>query len=215
MQVHNVRIMFSWLLLLYACSVTAEAKPTTSRVGKNATNASSSSAWLLKVVSKGGDPRPIGCWSRPWICNRGETPPFRMRCCRNRCVDITSDIDHCGLCAIRCPYTWKCCFGLCRNININPLHCGRCFNRCPFGVPCLFGMCGYARPLPPRRPFPFPPRPPRPRPWPQPPKGDDPRKPPKGDDPRKPPSKGDDPRKPPKGYDPRKPPKGYQPPAVA
>ncbi|KAI3441691.1 uncharacterized protein J3R85_002299 [Psidium guajava] len=187
MRLHNVRIVFSWLLLLYACSLITEAKPTTSRVRKNVTNPSSSSPWL-KTVSKNGWPRPVGCWTKPWICNQGESPPFRMRCCKNRCVDITSDVDHCGLCAIRCPYTWQCCFGLCRNININPLHCGRCFNRCPFGVPCLFGMCGYARPLPPRRPYP----PKQPWPFPPcPPKGDQPPCPPKGDHPPPCPPKGD------------------------
>ncbi|XP_030453610.2 stigma-specific STIG1-like protein 4 [Syzygium oleosum] len=160
-----------------------EAKPTTSRIGKNETNASLS-PWLKTVLKnkdkdkdpRDKDPRAVRCRGRPWICNQG-SPPFRMQCCKNRCVDITSHVNHCGACLIRCPFTWQCCSGLCRNININPIHCGRCFNRCPFGVPCLFGLCGYAWPLLPRRPDPFKPRPPKPyppHPWPRPPKGYEP-----------------------------------------
>ncbi|PIN04281.1 hypothetical protein CDL12_23179 [Handroanthus impetiginosus] len=120
------------------------------------------------------DPRSFGCRWRPWICNQQDTPRTRMRCCRNRCVDLFSDMNNCGLCGIRCPFTWQCCRGICRNINVNPFHCGRCDNRCRFPSLCLYGMCGYAQPLPPF-PFPFPPRPPRQPfpPKPSPPSADD------------------------------------------
>ncbi|XP_075079433.1 uncharacterized protein LOC142164772 [Nicotiana tabacum] len=126
----------------------------------NVTNGSSnsSSLWLKSVVVK--NPRAIGCWNRPWICNEGEFPPrIKRLCCRNRCVEVTSDVNNCGLCGIRCPFTWQCCRGLCINTNMNPFHCGSCEHRCQFPSLCFNGMCGYAEPLP---PFPFPPRPPKP-----------------------------------------------------
>ncbi|XP_031405810.1 stigma-specific STIG1-like protein 4 [Punica granatum] len=136
----------SWVMLCAALALVLE--------GVQATATSSSSTWVADhnnatnaslTVSKWwrrrdpDDPRAQGCQKRPWICNQGQVPPFRMRCCRNRCVDILSDPNHCGQCLIRCPYTWQCCFGLCRNINRNPLHCGKCFNRCPFGVRIVYG----------------------------------------------------------------------------
>lgn len=105
----------------------------------------SKSKWVQRWRRDPGDPRRDGCRRQPWVCNRGEQRPYRMRCCRNRCVDISSNVDHCGLCARRCPFSWLCCRGRCRNINRNPKHCGRCFNRCPFPIRCRYGMCGYAQ----------------------------------------------------------------------
>ncbi|XP_058073241.1 stigma-specific STIG1-like protein 1 [Magnolia sinica] len=143
----------------------------------------SSSAWLKKV----SDPRAVtGCWKQPWICNRGEkggvnqfppAPFVKRMCCKNRCVEVSSDINNCGLCGIRCPFTWQCCNGLCIDTNINPFHCGQCWKRCQLGSLCFYGMCGYAQPLPPF-PFPFPPKLPKP-PKPYPPHFPFPPKPPK------------------------------------
>ncbi|GMH05761.1 hypothetical protein Nepgr_007601 [Nepenthes gracilis] len=126
------------------------------------TKSIASAPWLRGF----GDPRAGGCWTRPWICSKGGVPSRRL-CCRNRCVDITDDVNNCGFCGVRCPFTWQCCRGICINTNINPFHCGRCWNRCPFGRLCFFGMCGYAQPpfpfpWPPFHPHhPFPPKPPR------------------------------------------------------
>ncbi|KAK4362208.1 hypothetical protein RND71_017449 [Anisodus tanguticus] len=128
----------------------------------NVTNGSSNSAsslWLKRVVK---NPRAIGCWNRPWICNEAEFPPrITKLCCRNRCVDVTFDVNNCGFCGIRCPFTWQCCRGICINTNMNPFNCGSCEHRCQFPNLCYNGMCGYAQPLP---PWPFPPRPPHPFP---------------------------------------------------
>ncbi|MBA0759328.1 hypothetical protein Gotri_022234 [Gossypium trilobum] len=147
------------LVLLPIAMAEANVKP--KWVLQNETTVGAS-PWLRNAANP--RPRPGGCMFRPWICEQGEHPPTaRMRCCRNRCVDLNSDDAHCGLCALRCPFTWQCCRGVCINTNISPLNCGRCGNRCPFRVPCSFGMCGYAQP-PPRPPRPFPPHPPRPFP---------------------------------------------------
>lgn len=133
-------------------------------VQQNLTTGSSSSSWLKTVVNHhfGEDPRGPRCWNRPWICDSGEFPPKR-RCCRNRCIDVSSDVNNCGLCGLRCHFNWQCCRGRCTNTNMSPFNCGKCENRCPFGVFCFYGMCGYAQPWP-RPPFPFPPKPPRPHP---------------------------------------------------
>lgn len=114
----------------------------TSIVGlkSNVTTNSTYSPWLRGVKNQ----RAIGCWRRPWICNQGEFPPrIRRLCCRNRCVDVTSDVNNCGLCGIRCPFNWQCCRGLCIDINVNPFHCGSCEHRCRFPSFCFYGMCGY------------------------------------------------------------------------
>ncbi|KAJ0977218.1 hypothetical protein J5N97_012692 [Dioscorea zingiberensis] len=119
-----------------------------------------SSAWLEQSRHHG---RRQGCWYKPWIC-KDQFPPFRRKlCCKNRCVDIGSDENNCGLCGIRCPFSWQCCNSVCVDIMINPFHCGSCANRCPFGSLCSYGLCGYAEPLP---PFPFPPELPEPPPEP-------------------------------------------------
>ncbi|KAG7957706.1 hypothetical protein I3843_11G188600 [Carya illinoinensis] len=127
---------------------------------------SSSSPWLEKITNHHHQRlRDPGCWKRPWICKQGEVPGIRL-CCRNLCVDVSSDVNNCGSCGTRCPFSWQCCRAQCVNTNINPFHCGKCGNRCSVHVLCFYGMCGYGGPLP--SPFP-PPRPPHP-PFPSPPK---------------------------------------------
>ncbi|XP_057783472.1 stigma-specific STIG1-like protein 4 [Salvia miltiorrhiza] len=122
--------------------------------------------WLTRIKN----PRLWGCKRQPWICNV-DYPRTRRRCCRNRCVDVSSDVNNCGWCGIRCRFTRQCCSGICVDTNVNPFNCGRCNHRCRFPSFCVYGMCGYAQALP---PFPFPfPHPPRPHPpvKPFPPKG--------------------------------------------
>ncbi|XP_042485475.1 stigma-specific STIG1-like protein 4 [Macadamia integrifolia] len=116
-----------------------------------------SSPWLKKVTNS----RPIGCERQPWICDNGGKrfpPRVRMLCCRNRCVDVMTDVNNCGFCGIKCLFSRKCCNGLCVDTNVNPVHCGRCWNRCPSGVLCFYGLCGYAEPALPPFPFASPPR---------------------------------------------------------
>lgn len=161
-------IILSQLILLVPAAEPGTHIPQTG-ILRNVTNATSSTAppsskstssrWLKKVSI---NQRPTGCWNKPWICNQGEFPPkIKKLCCLNRCIDVTSDVNNCGLCGIRCPFTWQCCRGICIDTNINPFHCGKCDHRCPFFSLCIYGMCGYAQPLP---PFPFPPKPPKPFP---------------------------------------------------
>uniref|UniRef100_A0A7N0UXX6 Uncharacterized protein n=1 Tax=Kalanchoe fedtschenkoi TaxID=63787 RepID=A0A7N0UXX6_KALFE len=90
--------------------------------------------------------RRRGCRHRPWKCNpaweRGRRR--RRKCCRNRCVDVYSDVNHCGFCRRRCPFGWSCCARRCVDTRFSRRHCGRCFNRCPHRTSCYMGMCGYA-----------------------------------------------------------------------
>nr|AMK48034.1 putative stigma-specific stig1-like protein 1 [Lupinus angustifolius] len=90
---------------------------------------------------------PVKCRNRPFACSKGEFPP-RFMCCKNHCVDVTSNTSNCGLCGIRCRFNFKCCNYLCVNTNINPLNCGRCGRVCPFGRLCLFGLCAFQEPSP-------------------------------------------------------------------
>ncbi|KAI5658036.1 hypothetical protein M9H77_26829 [Catharanthus roseus] len=125
-----VVLPFSFLLLTFAI---VEGKSTFKGLQKNV---SSSSPWLKRIMN----PRAIGCWNRPWICNPPGQFPLRRFCCRNRCVDVTSDVNNCGLCGIRCPFTWQCCRGICIDTSINPFHCGTCEHRCPFRSFCFYDV---------------------------------------------------------------------------
>uniref|UniRef100_A0A2C9W752 4Fe-4S ferredoxin-type domain-containing protein n=1 Tax=Manihot esculenta TaxID=3983 RepID=A0A2C9W752_MANES len=119
------------------------------------TGTSSLSPWLKKVAiyhhhhphphpHPRRHPRPLGgCRSQPWICReRNPRPNARMMCCRNKCVDVSSDVNNCGFCGITCPFSWLCCRGFCIDVNISPFHCGSCRNRCPWGVRCDNGVAG-------------------------------------------------------------------------
>ncbi|KAI3870326.1 hypothetical protein MKW92_040952 [Papaver armeniacum] len=167
----NVSVAVVMLLLLIILVAVVNGERPLKEEVENATSSSPpTSPWLNRITSP--RPREAGCWNKPWICNDGgkifPPPKIKKLCCKNRCIDVSSDMNNCGLCGIKCPYTWNCCFGLCINTNINPFHCGSCTNKCPFGSLCFYGMCGYAQPLPPF-PFPFPPKKPLP-PFPFPPK---------------------------------------------
>ncbi|KAE8125494.1 hypothetical protein FH972_020295 [Carpinus fangiana] len=159
-----VHVLIAILLLLSLPSlVLVKGNSISKEVRQNLTVGSSSSPWLNKIVNhnSGDDLRGPGCWNKPWICDQGEFQP-RRQCCRNRCIDVSSDVNNCGACGLRCLFNWQCCRGQCTNTNISPFNCGKCENICPFRVPCFYGMCGYAQPFPPRPPFPFPPKPPLP-----------------------------------------------------
>lgn len=113
-------------------------------INKNSTNTS------VVVEADRVDQVSPNCGATPWICSTGEFPP-RALCCRNRCVDVTNDLNNCGFCGVICPLigNWKCCNGVCTNINFNPFSCGDCGRTCPFGFPCIFGRCPFEPVTPP------------------------------------------------------------------
>ncbi|GER34533.1 stigma-specific Stig1 family protein [Striga asiatica] len=143
----KLTVLLILLLLLHSVATPENPSNTT-------TTTTTYGPWLRGITIK--NPRQTGCRQRPWMCRQDDTPSIRRCCCQNRCVDVTSDPNNCGLCGIRCPFTWQCCRGLCSNTNLSPFNCGGCRRRCFFPRFCFYGMCGYAQRLP---PFPFPPRP--------------------------------------------------------
>ncbi|KAH6770052.1 hypothetical protein C2S52_014855 [Perilla frutescens var. hirtella] len=161
-----MQLLFSLVVLLYILPFVLHFEAAQGKtlllhtLQHNATNSSATSPWLTRLHNRR---LPPGCRRQPWICNQGQSPRTRWRCCRNRCVDLASDVNNCGLCGIRCRFTRQCCSGICVNTNRNPFNCGKCGNRCRFPIRCIYGMCGYAQPRPPF-PFPFPRRRPFP-PW--------------------------------------------------
>ncbi|KAM7268835.1 hypothetical protein ACFE04_011001 [Oxalis oulophora] len=153
-QLNDVVLLI--LLLISLSQITIfRAKSISQVVRQNAIAESSPS--LKKLVSQ----RQTGCRGRPWICRQGYYPPtVRKLCCRNRCIDVFSDVSNCGFCGSRCRFGRQCCRGQCVNLNISRFNCGKCFNRCPLLSRCVYGMCGYGQP----GPRPRPPKPPRPCP---------------------------------------------------
>ncbi|KAI5432982.1 hypothetical protein KIW84_020326 [Lathyrus oleraceus] len=91
------------------------------------------------------DLEPFNCSTRPLICNAGEIPP-RSVCCRNKCVDLTSDSYNCGFCGLACPFNLQCCNRLCVNTNFSPFNCGACGRVCPIGRFCFLGACALGNP---------------------------------------------------------------------
>jgi len=94
------------------------------------------------------DPPPLGDGG---VCTEG------WSACDGRCVDLTSDAEHCGECfalcgadqtcsggsctGSTCPTGEQLCDGLCVDTLSDARHCGRCGNSCPFEVECAGGLC--------------------------------------------------------------------------
>ncbi|CAN8288358.1 unnamed protein product [Cochlearia groenlandica] len=110
---------------------------------------SSSSAWLKShtkslTISNFNKRKPHFC--KPRACKRSGPPVNRMRCCRNHCVDVLTDPNHCKFCFKKCRFGLVCCRGRCVDTNKDHNNCGKCGYKCGIGAPCEFGMCGYASP---------------------------------------------------------------------
>lgn len=61
--------------------------------------------------------------------------------CDGACVDLQTDINHCGSCDNPCTATESCCAGECYDLEDSPFHCGSCDNACPPGIACIEGVC--------------------------------------------------------------------------
>ncbi|KAG5011279.1 hypothetical protein JHK87_019794 [Glycine soja] len=51
-------------------------------------------------------------------------------CCKNKCVNLSTDVSNCGKCGKKCSYGKICCEGKCVNPRTNEKHCGKCDNKC-------------------------------------------------------------------------------------
>ncbi|KAG4401400.1 hypothetical protein AAZX31_07G244300 [Glycine max] len=65
-------------------------------------------------------------------------------CCKNKCVNLSTDVSNCGKCGKKCSYGKICCEGKCVNPRTNEKHCGKCDNKCNSESSCIYGMCSYA-----------------------------------------------------------------------
>jgi hypothetical protein len=75
--------------------------------------------------------------------------------CDSRCVDLLSDVEHCGACGAACTGGSMCagasgcvcpdgltfCAGACVDLNTSASHCGECGNFCSIGSACNGGTC--------------------------------------------------------------------------
>ncbi|GLJ22315.1 hypothetical protein SUGI_0419970 [Cryptomeria japonica] len=66
-----------------------------------------------------------------------------MKCCKYKCVDVSSNRYNCGQCGVKCFFGWKCCNGVCAHLKSDIYNCGRCNYACSRGARCFFGMCDY------------------------------------------------------------------------
>ncbi|MCB9597785.1 MAG: hypothetical protein H6719_34020 [Sandaracinaceae bacterium] len=89
------------------------------------------------------------CVCRPSLTRIGE-----------RCVETSSDPDHCGgearacslcaggACVSACPAATTECEGACVDTRTSPLHCGECGRPCGSDATCVDGVCVEFRPAP-------------------------------------------------------------------
>ncbi|MCB9611908.1 MAG: hypothetical protein H6722_05565 [Sandaracinus sp.] len=79
------------------------------------------------------------------FCRCGSGPPCTgtRLCCGGSCVDISSDVVHCGACGRACGGTDACCSGVCINTRTNFDNCGGCGRACDGDVAdgCSAGSC--------------------------------------------------------------------------
>jgi sulfatase modifying factor 1 len=68
-------------------------------------------------------------------CAAGQTA------CGGRCVDMQSDVAHCGACGRACGAGQSCCAGTCVNLQTDRGNCGTCGRSCPTGEVCSMGAC--------------------------------------------------------------------------
>jgi hypothetical protein len=101
-------------------------------------------------------PGACGKVSEPLACRAPATS------CGGACVDIATDVAHCGSCNAKCPGGDTCvdgactstgcpahrhgCDGLCVDLRTNPLNCGACNVACDGAATCVVGACQCSAP---------------------------------------------------------------------
>src|SRR5690606_5735751 len=91
-------------------------------------------------------PAPCGigetCTAGTCRCGTGGPCPAGQRCCGGECVDINSNVGHCGACGRVCGGSEQCCSGLCTNTQTSVNNCGSCGNVCgDTANGCTAGSC--------------------------------------------------------------------------
>ncbi len=97
-----------------------------------------------------------GCASDPYRDRIDHPCDNKEIRCGDRCVDVDSDPDHCGLCGHACEGGEVCsqgaclsqcyadyeeCRGGCFDVSVSAVHCGRCGNGCAGDDICWEGQC--------------------------------------------------------------------------
>ncbi|KAL2634855.1 hypothetical protein R1flu_006334 [Riccia fluitans] len=90
-------------------------------------------------------PRPQTCTYKPSICkSRWQPGP---NCCAGKCINIKTNVHHCGRCGKVCRWGFSCCNGKCIDLLNDPQNCGRCGTKCRYSAgrkgKCQFGLCEY------------------------------------------------------------------------
>lgn len=83
------------------------------------------------------------CVSGACRCGAGGPCAGGTRCCTGECVDIQTNVGHCGACGRVCAGSEQCCSGLCVNTSTSRDHCGGCGRPCDSAVSdgCTGGSC--------------------------------------------------------------------------
>ncbi|MFH1807147.1 MAG: hypothetical protein ABIJ09_00275 [Pseudomonadota bacterium] len=62
--------------------------------------------------------------------------------CAGTCVDLDTDLSHCGTCELSCSGVSPACCGRgCVDTDSDPAHCGNCTTSCHPGISCVGGQC--------------------------------------------------------------------------
>jgi stigma-specific protein Stig1 len=61
--------------------------------------------------------------------------------CDGKCVDVLTDVEHCGRCDKACAAGETCCRGACADLQSDDGNCSACSTRCAADRECVAGRC--------------------------------------------------------------------------
>ncbi len=79
---------------------------------------------------------------RPLSCASTDGSQDMRDCGGDACVDVSSDVSHCGACGTVCDTGQGCCAGQCITVSSDASNCGACGKRCGGDLSCADGKCG-------------------------------------------------------------------------
>lgn len=109
--------------------------------GATTTNTNLYNATFCRTVMPDGSTNNSGCESGAACCGTCTDETCNQTCCDFQCVNVQSDLNHCGTCGTVCGTEQHCCSGQCRSVQTDPNNCGACGNDCGQGKGCCGGQC--------------------------------------------------------------------------